>query len=136
VDSGYYLFIKILHISNGAGLWWTAAIIYLLKYYIYLTVPDLVDSGYYLFTHSVVQKVIFGFYVGGYISNICSCVNLSSVSGSSVVTSCVSCDLQDVNTKHKLCYGVVEITNNMHRFAPLLYSIYRLLHVSAAVCHH
>jgi hypothetical protein len=31
---------------------------------------------------------------------------------------------------------VVEITNTMHRFAPPLYSIYWLLHVSAIVCHH
>jgi hypothetical protein len=30
----------------------------------------------------------------------------------------------------------VEIINTMHRFAPLLYSIYWLLHVSAGVCHH
>jgi hypothetical protein len=32
--------------------------------------------------------------------------------------------------------NIVEMTNNMHRFAPLLYSIYRLLHVSAVVCHY
>jgi hypothetical protein len=32
--------------------------------------------------------------------------------------------------------NVVEITNNMHCFVPLLYSIYLLLHVSAVVCHH
>jgi hypothetical protein len=31
--------------------------------------------------------------------------------------------------------AVVEITNTMHRFAPLLYSIYWFLHVSAVVCH-
>jgi hypothetical protein len=31
---------------------------------------------------------------------------------------------------------VVEITNTMHRYAPLLYSIYLLLHVSAVVCHN
>jgi hypothetical protein len=31
---------------------------------------------------------------------------------------------------------VVEITTTMHRFAPLLYSICWLLHVSAVVCHH
>jgi hypothetical protein len=30
---------------------------------------------------------------------------------------------------------VVEITNTMHRFAPLLYSTCWLLHVSAVVCH-
>jgi hypothetical protein len=30
----------------------------------------------------------------------------------------------------------VEITNTMHRSAPLLYSTYRLPHVLAAVCHH
>jgi hypothetical protein len=31
---------------------------------------------------------------------------------------------------------VVEMTNTMNRFAPLLYSIYRLLHVSVVVYHH
>jgi hypothetical protein len=31
---------------------------------------------------------------------------------------------------------VVEITNTMHRSAPLLYSICWLLHVSAVACHH
>jgi hypothetical protein len=31
---------------------------------------------------------------------------------------------------------VVEITNSMHRFSPLLYFIYWFLHVSAVVCHH
>jgi hypothetical protein len=30
---------------------------------------------------------------------------------------------------------VLEMTNNVHRFAPLLYSIYWLLHVLAVVCH-
>jgi hypothetical protein len=34
------------------------------------------------------------------------------------------------------CYVVVEITNTMHWFVPLLYSIYWLLHVSAVACHH
>jgi hypothetical protein len=33
-------------------------------------------------------------------------------------------------------YFVVEITNTMHWFAPLLYSMRWLLHVSAVVCHH
>jgi hypothetical protein len=32
--------------------------------------------------------------------------------------------------------NLVEMTNNVHRFAPLLYSIYRLLHASAVACHH
>jgi predicted aldo/keto reductase-like oxidoreductase len=36
--------------------------------------------------------------------------------------------------KHINLY-VVEITNKMHRFAPLIYSICWLLHVSAVVCH-
>jgi hypothetical protein len=31
---------------------------------------------------------------------------------------------------------VVEITNTMHWFVPLLYSMYWLLHVSTVVCHH
>jgi hypothetical protein len=31
---------------------------------------------------------------------------------------------------------VLEITNTMHRFALLLYSVCWLLHVSAVVCHH
>jgi hypothetical protein len=31
---------------------------------------------------------------------------------------------------------VVETTNNMHRFVPLLYSIYWLLRVSAVACYH
>jgi hypothetical protein len=31
---------------------------------------------------------------------------------------------------------VVEVTNTMHWFVPLLYSIYWLLHVSAVVCYH
>jgi hypothetical protein len=31
---------------------------------------------------------------------------------------------------------IAEITNNMHWFVPLLYSIYWLLHVSAVACHH
>jgi cytochrome b561 len=35
-----------------------------------------------------------------------------------------------------LFYEVAEMTNNMHRFAPLLYYIYLLLHVSAVFCHH
>jgi hypothetical protein len=36
----------------------------------------------------------------------------------------------------ELNVSVAEMTNNMHRFAPLLYSIYRFLHVSTVVCHH
>jgi hypothetical protein len=32
-------------------------------------------------------------------------------------------------------FYVVEITNTMHCFVPLLYSTYWLLHVSAVVCH-
>jgi hypothetical protein len=52
-------------------------------------------------------------------------------------------------TMYEVCYSpsrsraasglliyLVEITNTMHRFAPLFYSIYRLLHVSAVVCYH
>jgi hypothetical protein len=31
---------------------------------------------------------------------------------------------------------VLEITNTIYWLSPLLYSIYWLLHVSAAVCHH
>jgi hypothetical protein len=31
---------------------------------------------------------------------------------------------------------VVEMTNNMQKFSQLFYSMYRLLHVSAVVCHH
>jgi hypothetical protein len=31
---------------------------------------------------------------------------------------------------------VVEITNTMHWFVPLLYSLYWLLHISAVACHH
>jgi hypothetical protein len=31
---------------------------------------------------------------------------------------------------------IVEITNTMHLFVPILYCIYWLLHVSAAACHH
>jgi hypothetical protein len=31
---------------------------------------------------------------------------------------------------------VVEMTNNMHKFLQLPYSMYRLLHVSAVVCHN
>jgi hypothetical protein len=34
------------------------------------------------------------------------------------------------------CKVVVEITNTMHSFAPLLYCIYWLQHVSVVVCHH
>jgi hypothetical protein len=34
------------------------------------------------------------------------------------------------------CVDVAEITNTMHWFVPLLYSIYWLLHVSAIVCHN
>jgi hypothetical protein len=38
----------------------------------------------------------------------------------------------------ELDFGIalVEITNSMHRFAELLYSVYWLLHVSAIACHH
>jgi hypothetical protein len=39
-----------------------------------------------------------------------------------------------VRRKHD--YALVEMTNNVHRFASLFYSIYRILHVSAVVCHH
>jgi hypothetical protein len=39
-------------------------------------------------------------------------------------------------TQVQLLSLVVEITNAMHRFAPLLYSICWLLHVSEVVCHH
>jgi hypothetical protein len=31
---------------------------------------------------------------------------------------------------------VVEITNTMHCFVPLLYPLYWLLHASAVACHH
>jgi 5-hydroxyisourate hydrolase-like protein (transthyretin family) len=37
-------------------------------------------------------------------------------------------------TSHK--FYIVEITNNMHWFVPLLCSIYWLLHVSTVACHH
>jgi hypothetical protein len=37
--------------------------------------------------------------------------------------------------KLELSVTVVGITNTMHKFAPLLYSTYWLLHVSAVACH-
>jgi hypothetical protein len=41
-----------------------------------------------------------------------------------------------ISLLYELVYILVETTNNMHWFIPLLYSMYWLLHVSAVACHH
>jgi hypothetical protein len=40
---------------------------------------------------------------------------------------------EDFDAEHN--YVIVEITNTMHRFASLFYSIRWLLHIPAVVCH-
>jgi hypothetical protein len=45
-----------------------------------------------------------------------------------------ACNRVALSLPYRALLDVVEITSTMHRFAPLLYSIYRLLHVSAVVC--
>jgi hypothetical protein len=37
--------------------------------------------------------------------------------------------------QEKMC-SLVEMTNTMHLFVPLLYSIYWFVHVSEVACHH
>jgi hypothetical protein len=50
---------------------------------------------------------------------------------------CVFLNEDTLEVKNFLCNNLifVEITNTMHKFAPLLYSICWLLHVLAVVCH-